>query len=537
MKKQVKTLGPPWLKGSKHIHGIPMIMVRMSPSELEGLDNLQGFPFEDPDTGVRAYPALGEIIEIPKIRDLFNIAFSQIKEQGHVSPDIHEAYEIAKQHSLPYRETPEEQRNPYLKALEDKGEGEDKKFAYIPMNLAELLIEFHGKPELSPEGLLSFGWFNELVRGVCTIGGAILGGPLGAGAGNAVGRLFTGNDIKNAAIGGLKMGALSYGAQGIGQAAGLGAATPYTAGFFGGAPNMVASGLGALGVGKAAAGAAGAKSLAAPALAGAALASSGNAAPNPEELAAASGANAPASNGLDNLTKLALIGQTGLSYMGSQQNYKLQKRAAEREQENIERHRRENPNMNWSPVMSKKRVVNPEFFNDTEDERKRGIYRSSPFMDAPGYAKGGSVKSYNKLTLVKGPGKGQDDLIKTSVPDGSWIHDASSTSMLGDGSSEAGAQVLKKLEQQIMNRAPKRLVRAIEKHVSKTSKPVPVWLSKDEVPMPPVPVTVLGGGSNTQGAALLRKMTNNLRKHKTSNGSGLPPKAKNPFDYMKQGRA
>lgn len=528
MKKPVNDIPPPWIKGSKHIQGVPMLMVRMGKAELEGLDNLQGFPFEDPDTGVRAYPALAEIIEIPKIRDLFKIAFSQIKEQGHVSEDIHEAYEIAKQHSLPYRETPEEKRNPYLKSLEEQGNGKDKKFAYIPMNLAELLIEFRGKPEFGPEGLLSFGFWSELVRGIGTIGGAILGGPLGAGAGNFLGRLVTGNDVKNAAIGGLKMGALSYGAQGLGQAAGLSAATPFTGGFFGGAPNMIASGLGSLGIGKAGAGAAGA---------GAALASAG--APNPAEIAAASGAAAPSSGGLDTLTKLALIGQTGLSYMGSQQNYKLQKKAAEREQANIDRHRREDPNRNWTPVMSKKRVVNPDFLNASQDDIKHGRY-ISPFIDEDEaghkYAKGGSVKSYNKVTLVKGPGKGQDDLIKTSVPDGSWIFDASTTSMLGDGSSEAGAQVLKKLEHHIMSKAPKRLVKYVENHVSKTSKPVPVWLSKDEVPMPPTSVTVLGKGSNDKGASILRTITQNLRKHKTSNGSGLPPKAKNPLDYMKQRR-
>lgn len=540
MKKQVKNVPPPWMAGQKDINGFPMLIVHMSNGELEGLDNLQGGPSIDPNTGIREYSQLASIIENPEIQKLFHTVFSQIQEHGQVSPEIHEAYEVARHHSLPYREAPEEEKGP-IHQLEKTGRKGDTKLAYVPENLIALLIELgHHISENPKTGLLEFWalnklWrspgkvFGEILRVVGTIGGAFFGGPIGAGLGNAAARAVTGSSIPNALVGGLKSGALAYGAQGLGQAAGLTAATPYSGGFFGGAPNMIASGLGSMGIGYAPANAAKAASAA-----GVPIAAAANAAP-----AAAQAAQSAAPSFMDNLAKIAPFAALGLSHVSDKQTHKYMKQHADEERARYDRERDQlGYSPNWKPVMSKRYVENPEFYKVSKEDRKHGIF-PSPFVEAPRleYAKGGSVKCYNKLTLVKGPGKGQDDLIKTSVPDGSWINDASSTSMFGDGSSEAGAQVLKKLERDIMSKAPKRLVKSVENHVSKTSKPVPVWLSKDEVPMPPTTVTVLGGGSNAKGAALLRNMTNNLRKHKTSNGSQLPPKAKNPFDYMKQRRA
>ncbi len=527
MKKQVKNIPPPWMAGKKDINGFPMLMVHMGNGELEGLDNLQGGPSIDPYLGIREYSKLAPIIEIPEIQELFHTVFSQIKEHGQVSPDIHKAYEVAKHHSLPYREAPEEEKGP-IHQLEKAGRKGDTKVAYLPENLVALLIKIGHKVSINPESdLMEFSFLGSIFRVVGTIGGALLGGPLGAGAGNALARLLTGNKPVDALFGGLKAGALAYGAQGLGQAAGLSAATPYSGGFFGGAPNMLASGLGSMGIGHAAPAAS--KAIAAASVGIPAAAAAANAMP---AMAANPGI-------MDTVAKWAPLGMMGLSYLSDKKTHNFLDKQAREERERYEREKEQlGYSPNWKPVMSKRHIENPDFYKVSKEDMKHGIF-PSPFIEAPRheYAKGGSVKSYNKLTLVQGPGKGQDDLIKTSVPDGSWIFDASSTSMLGDGSSEAGARVLKKLEQHIMNKAPKRLVKSVQNHISKTSRPVPVWLSKDEVPMPPTPVTVLGGGSNTKGAALLRNMTNNLRKHKTSNGSGLPPKAKNPFDYMRQRRA
>ena len=78
------------------------------------------------------------------------------------------------------------------------------------------------------------------------------------------------------------------------------------------------------------------------------------------------------------------------------------------------------------------------------------------------------------------------------------------------------------------------------KHVEKALKlwdekipQVPVWLSNDEYKFDPITVAMVGDGSTKKGAKLMKHMVKELRKHKNSNGNGLPPKAKHPIQYIK----
>lgn len=510
MKKQGTSLPPPWMAGSKDIHGVPMLVVHMQDGELEGLDNLQGGASIDPDTGIREYSALAEIIDLPQIRELFHKVASELEEKGKVSPGVHQAYEVANDNTLPYRQTREEEHGP-INSLEKTGRGGDKHFALIPVNLAEFLIEMRHVPSINPKtGLLEFGFFRSVFKNLIpnvlrtagTIGGFMLGGPLGAGVGNAVGRAVTGSSIKNSLVGGLKTGALGYGVQSLGgMAKGLG-------------------GLGGLGVGAAG------NASAAPGVVTAAGA------------AAAPGAAAPASGLFSNvgglLSNLAVPGaMMGLAYKGSKDQYKHEKEHRDRLEARYDKERAEQGwSTDWTPVTSKRQEINPDFYNVSEDDIRHGRTGNYAFRDAPGYARGGLVQSYSKGTLVKGKGKGQDDLIKTSVPDGTYIIDASSTSDFGDGSSSAGAAVLSKFENHVKKKFPSKIRSIVHKEISKTSQQVPVWLSNDEYKFDPVTVTLLGNGSNKRGADALRRMVKNLRKHKISNGNELPPKAKNPLDYI-----
>jgi hypothetical protein len=541
---QQQQLPPPWMLGATEINEIPMLVVHMQNGELEGLDNLQGGPSIDEETGIREYSHLAEVVQRPEIRELFHKVTTQLEEHGKVSEDIHEAYEDAKDYSLPYRETDEEKENP-LKTLERKGRGKDSKLAYIPVNLAELLIEIRHIPSINPStGLLEFGFFGsigkffkkilpEAIRIVGTVGGAILGGPIGAGAGNALAGAVTGKSIKNSVVSGLKTGALSYAAQGLGQAAGLTGATPYSAGFFGGAPNMLASGLGKMGIG--AAGALGAAS-AAPAVAGQVAAAG----------APAVAAQAAAPGFLGSLAGLAPLAaplaMAGLAYTGEKKHHKHMQSERERQEAKWDRESKEmGLDTNWTPVTSKKYEPNPEFWNISEEDVHHGRIHA-PYMREVGttgrYATGGSVRSYREGTLVRGKGKGQEDLIKTSVPDGSYIWDASSTSMLGDGSSGAGAKVIKEFETHIRSKVPKNILKSVEKMVKKRSQQVPVWLSNDEYKSDPVAVSLIPFAmgkkeiSNEKGAEILRSAIKNIRKHKSSAGSGLPPKAKSILEYI-----
>lgn len=537
---------PPWMLGAKEVNKIPMLVCHFQNGELEGLDNLQGGPSIDPETGIREYSALSEIIEIPEIKELFHKIANQVHNHGDVSPQVHNLYEKAKHHSLPYRETPDEEHNP-LHQLERTGRKGDTKLALIPLNLAFLLIELHHVPSTNPEtGLLEFGFFKELLRVGGTIGGAllgtVLGGPvfgtaIGAGLGNTAARYATGTPLKESAVSGLKNAGLAYGLQGIGQAAGLTGATPFTGNMFGGGQNFLARGLGELG-------------LAAPAMS----ATFKNASPQtggnnaikvPPALGDAIKSDASGSTSsaqdkktpiLDIMGKLAPLASAGLAYMGERNYYKNQKQEAdELRAQHAKERRLAGLDVEWKPLLHKNKwKPNPAFYKPSKYDLKHGIVREPAYLEEDNkYAKGGLVKSYSKGTLVRGMGKGQDDKIKTTVPDGSYIIDASSTSMFGDGSSQAGAGVLKNFEQTIQKKCPSRILKVIQKEISKTSKQVPVWLSDSEYKFDPLTVTILGRGSNKHGADILRHMVKEIRKDKIRKGTELPPKAKHPIDYIK----
>ncbi len=232
----------------------------------------------------------------------------------------------------------------------------------------------------------------------------------------------------------------------------------------------------------------------------------------------------------------APLGVAGLAYMGNRQHHKNEQNKSNEERAYLEREReRMGFNRPLPPLVRSTRRPNPKFHERTELERRYGIFPEPAFIEEGEerrYAKGGLVKSYNKGTLVTGPGKGQDDEIKTSVPDGSYIIDASSTSMFGDGSTKAGSDMLKDFENRIKSKFPKKYLNQVTRQVSRKSSQVPVWLSEGEHKIDPVTVTLLGSGSNVHGADLLKKMVIKLRKHKISKGDGLPPKAKHPMQYI-----
>lgn len=515
-------INPPWMEGSKDISGQEMIIVHMSNGELEGLDNMQQYPSIDPDTGIREYSSLANIIEIPEVRNVFKHISDDILDDGKLSPDLKKVYEYAREHSLPYKSTPEERHDP-LKGAEHTGRHGDTKLALIPLNLALFLIELKHEPSINPEtGLLEFGWFNEIIRAAGTIIGGMLGGPIGAGFGNALAGKITGRSWGDAAKSGLKMGVGAYGLQGLGQAAG----------FLGGPPNLLAQGLGSLGIGGGLPGMAGKVPLDAT---GVMQASQQGVSSNAAQQAGPVGFMDKIGSFMSKAAPMAPLAMAGLAYMGSQKHRKHQKNAAKEERDYLEREReRMGFNRSLPPITPSSRRYNPGFFDRSEMERRYGIFPEPAFVDVGerGYYKGGSVKSYKQGSLVSGPGKGQDDKIKTSVPDGSYIIDASSTSMFGDGSTKAGSDILKDFEKHVKSKFPDKFLRKIENHISKTSSQVPVWLSEGEHKIDPVTVTLLGGGSNVNGADILKHMVIKLRKHKISKGDGLPPKAKHPMQYI-----
>lgn len=539
-----KAMQAPWMEEDKPQEN-NMLMVHMGDDELEGLDNLQGGPSIDPETGIREYSALGPMIENEEVRNTVKMLYEELVSEGPDTQKIGKVYEETEKTRPRYEPTEAEEHDP-LKEIEHTGRRGDTKLALLPPSLVEFLIEIQGKPSINPKtGLLEFGWLNKNpfskkglfgglantitkrpLKAALTVAGAMLGGPLAAGAGNYIGGRMHGESHGRAFQSAAPTAALGYGAQGVGQAFGM----------LGGSPNYLAQGLGHMGIGSAAG------SMAPGALGAAGAAIAPTAAPS------AAAAAAPAAGGfMSNLMSplgIGALGMGALGYLGSKHQGKMERGARNEEKAEAEEMReRLGYNIKHTAGKKAKKIENPnyhEHLNEAmrEREEKYGIpqepkYIWEPFDSENKFAKGGSVKSYKEGTLLRGPGKGQDDKIKTSVPDGSYIIDASSISMLGDGSTTAGNNVLAQFERHIRKKFPKKLVKNVIKDVGKNARQVPVWLSEGERKIDPVTVTLLGKGSNEKGAHHLREMVIKLRKHKISNGHGLPPKAKPLSSYIK----
>ncbi len=173
--------------------------------------------------------------------------------------------------------------------------------------------------------------------------------------------------------------------------------------------------------------------------------------------------------------------------------------------------------------------------------REQGLTHERPM---PSFAAGGRAYQDQKTVthaplrssgLIKGPGKGQDDEIKTSLPNKSYVLDATTVASLGDGSSEAGAKVFDHFLQVMRKRnAPKKSVRKGTPSHSASSHPgeVPVWVSNEEYAVDPEDVDLFGEGNNEKGGKVLKAFVENVRRHKTSKGTHLPPKTKTLFSYL-----
>jgi hypothetical protein len=158
-----------------------------------------------------------------------------------------------------------------------------------------------------------------------------------------------------------------------------------------------------------------------------------------------------------------------------------------------------------------------------------------------GYAKGGLPEKYHAAApdghnpefitgmtgyYACGGGTGQSDDIPAMLHDGDYVMDAESVSALGDGSSKAGRHVLDGFRTQVPHKA------------EGGSNPVPAKIADGEYVFPESFVTALGGGDNKRGAEILDGLRTKLRAHKRGAPlDKIPPKAKDPIDYIKKAKA
>lgn len=618
------------------------MMVHMNEGELEGLDNLQGGPSVDPETGVREYSALATIIEQPEIRSLFHHVFDEIRERGDVSPDLKKIYHHAEEHSLPYAPTPEEKRDP-LKKIEHFGRKGDNKLALLPENLVRFLIELMGTTHINPKtGLFEFfcerqrlkrgggarggggsyksnvttrsgatvrtksgapvtsgarftsainsnnritanttnrtpiltptaqsnphfqealayhqgrknayqqnpsafhgpaanttkriavseigpqsrsqksasqegSWMGNLFRGFTknalkiagTIGGGMMGGPWGAVAGYGLGSMGQGENL------------IHVGQNMLHRAAGV--ISPLGSEIFGlsqeGMPDH----------------------------------SGGQSSSGPSNQSHSPSHSSTNHGFSSSLAIPLLMGAAG--YLGGKRHdrhedarYRAHKEDEERLAKHLEEKRKDSGMYDrWKDPAPLSRQQNLDALERSPEEIAAGVFPENFYLNVGRHARGGRIAhgSSPRLSdqkyqghLIRGPGKGQQDKIKTSVPEGTYIIDASATSMLADGPTEKGAQILQQLEAKIKKQFTPQERHQAASMVERHASPVPVWLSDGEYAIDPTTVTLLGRGSNEKGSALLKKMVHNLRLHKTKKGGDLPPAAKPVESYFPKG--
>src|ERR1700690_3444795 len=149
-------------------------------------------------------------------------------------------------------------------------------------------------------------------------------------------------------------------------------------------------------------------------------------------------------------------------------------------------------------------------------EAGRGFTPSPYFEEAnPSmYAEGG---------YVKGGSSGQADDVRTVIPKGSYVMNATDVSMIGDGNTEHGASRLSELEAKLIKSGHHR--NYMTRHYPK-SQNVNVHLSDGEYVLRPEAVNALGG------PRAVDKMRKNIRKHKGV-ARVLPPKTKPLHAYVR----
>jgi hypothetical protein len=138
------------------------------------------------------------------------------------------------------------------------------------------------------------------------------------------------------------------------------------------------------------------------------------------------------------------------------------------------------------------------------------------------------IEYYAEGGYVEGDSGGQDDDVKAELKPDDYIMDATTVSLAGDGNSMSGA---KRIKQEIEDKFARGGITRDYPHSHKM-KPIDARLSPGEYRIPNHVVKAVGKGDPKEGAKVLDKMRNNLRKHKGVK-KFLPPKSKPLTAYMR----
>lgn len=478
------------------------ILAHFDPEELAELDEMQGGITIDPETNLREYLQLDQILKDPKIRDEISIALSgQRRQQGFASGGI--------------VEEPGRPQDPELEKLRLEGRNGDTELAIITPDLLEIFTEWAGKePDINPQtGLPEFSFFKNFLRIAGPIVGAILGGPVGGAIGGFAAGKLTGQSTGGALKNGLVGFGLPFGAAMAGGALGIGGGMGGLAGGAGGLGSMLGQFTGA-GGGVSQAPGGGLVST---------LASVGKMLPGMGEGAqqAAGQQEMPQAprqqqeggflSGLMGGVGKALPA-LGTAYMFNRGAKEEQKNLRNYEKERKEEYESDKKRMGYYEPFNHRK---PEDLESTNTPISRDEYREGRIPRFFKAAGGGAIR---------GEGKGQEDNISQNIKDGSYIIDASTVSDLGDGSTQAGFKELERY----FSKVPAEGAQEESK-----GGYLKAMVSDGEYEIPPEQVTALGKGSNERGAKILEKFVKEIRAKKRTSGQKLPPKSKPVGGYLR----
>lgn len=518
-----------------------LTLVHMQEKEVEPLIALQGEEIFEEVEGlgkVYSFPKLAPMFDNPAIRRLF---IDSVHHERSKNPEKHdllnELYEEGLAH-VPDISSQVPGESEGQEALAEEGQDGDNMIVQLPLNVVKTFIEIEGKkPNINSEtGLLAFGrgWKNDLIRGLTTAVGAVYGGGTGAALGHMAGRMATGQKFQDTLVPSAKVGIGTYALQHL---------LPHVPGVKQGIEKLsqyypsVGKGVGALaGVNP---------TLNMPGFSH--VANMGNEAvwgavkglmPSSESLATAAesgakpetqssskdGESSSLKGMLKDIVPLGLI--HGLNYAAEKrQDKEMEKQRLKMEEAREKERARHHLDEPWKVPTFKRKYKNPNYIPGGQEPYY--LYENEA------YAKGGPVSSptFVKKTVefaIKGPGKGQDDLISTKLEPGGFIVPADVTAMFGDGATDAGHKALKSFEEQYKPFLKKKRGGSVPRPKS----PIDAYVANGETSFSEPFVTAVGHGSNDRGAHLLDKMMKRIRIHKQSNGHDLPPKAFSPEVYI-----
>lgn len=137
-----------------------------------------------------------------------------------------------------------------------------------------------------------------------------------------------------------------------------------------------------------------------------------------------------------------------------------------------------------------------------------------------------AVREFKRGGYVSGDSGGQDDDVYMDLPEGAYVQNATTVSLLGDGNSENGRRKLMEWENSVLgSKLPPK---------SQPARTIKAKVSPGEFIHSREFVDLIGNGKNSKGAKVLDNFNKNVRTHKGVT-KFLPPKSK-PISHYAGGR-